>query len=101
MRNRLRPNGQQPPLQPAADIAADEEATRPLKPETASLSPAHEVMCNACMCVIYGPVYECTKCIEFRMCFKCFRRVVKMHFRGHPFRKITCSGEKLEIDPWV
>ncbi|QLI73882.1 Ankyrin repeat domain-containing protein SAT10 [Metarhizium brunneum] len=101
LRNRLRPNGPRPPFQSPADLAADEETARPLKPEeAASSSSGLGVICDACKCVIYGPAYECTRCIDFHMCFKCFRRVVKMHYRGHSFRKITCSGEILETDPW-
>ncbi|EFZ02949.2 Ankyrin repeat-containing domain protein [Metarhizium robertsii ARSEF 23] len=101
LRNRLRPDDPQLPFQSPADIAADEETSRPLEPdEAAPSSSGLEVICDACKCMIYGPLYECTRCIAFHMCFKTFRRVVKMHYRGHPFRKITCSGEILETDPW-
>ncbi|PHH90673.1 hypothetical protein CDD83_2967 [Cordyceps sp. RAO-2017] len=100
LRRRLAPAEQQP-FQVLGGVAVDEEGPRPTTPrEALQLRSGIFLECIACNCAIFGPVYECATCFQIYMCFKCFRRVTKMHPRGHVFSKMTSPEDRsIKIDP--
>lgn len=41
------------------------------------------------------------KCEDWDACFKCFRHIKEVHYKGHGFNKYTASEEWIKsLDPW-
>ncbi|PNP58342.1 hypothetical protein THARTR1_01857 [Trichoderma harzianum] len=70
-------------------IALDEEEVLPPRTSTTPRSAnGNTYNCDVCYVVIYGPVHICKQCIDFKLCFKCYRRVALLHYKNHTFEKV-------------
>ncbi|KAL7621996.1 hypothetical protein AAE478_007497 [Parahypoxylon ruwenzoriense] len=45
--------------------------------------------CDSCFCPIYGKRHKCMTCIDFDLCFKCFRHANEIHDKEHEFQVIS------------
>ncbi|KAL6835724.1 ankyrin repeat-containing domain protein [Trichoderma sp. SZMC 28015] len=71
-------------------IEVDDEEVLPSRTSTTPRSDNGDTYnCDACSVVIYGPVHICQQCIDFKLCFKCHRRVALLHYQNHVFKKVT------------
>ncbi|KAL6796231.1 ankyrin repeat-containing domain protein [Trichoderma sp. SZMC 28013] len=66
-----------------------EEVSPPRTSATPRSNNGDTYHCAACYVVIYGPVHICQQCIDFKLCFKCYRRVALLHDNNHAFKKVV------------
>ncbi|XXH00711.1 hypothetical protein Hte_007061 [Hypoxylon texense] len=94
----LRPDRQADTSNSSAKPALDPEDVTPARIEEAIRTDAGAFGCDVCDCIIFGVTYKCLDCMDFDLCFKCFRRVKDIHYSGHGFERVTATGEREDID---